>query len=420
VELVSGGPEYAVSCIGISGNKIDYIGTQLPADYENAEIIDGTNKLAAPGMVNTHGHVSMTLLRSYADDMSLMDWLNNKIWPVEARMDADDIYWGAMLAMLEMIKSGTTSFADMYSFMDRVAQATEESGLRGNLSRGLLELGDEAAGQARLDENVQFFKDWNGKAEGRIRVTLGPHAPYTCSTSYLKKIRDAAEALGCELQMHLAETKGECERTLKEYGKTPIEYAVNLGLADCGLIAAHCVCVTPQDIALMAEHNIRVAHNPQSNLKLASGIAPVPEMLAAGVKVGLGTDGPSSNNNLDLLEECRLAAMLHKSVKGDPLAVPAKKAWEMATKTGAEVLGFSGVGELKVGQLADIVLYNMQAPHWYPRHDRLSLLVYSACAADVDTVICDGKILLKDKIFLTLDEEKIYAEANACALRLTK
>lgn len=402
--------------IAVEDNKITYVGADIPANMQEAEIIDGQGKLATAGMVNTHGHVSMTLLRSYADDMALMDWLQNKIWPIEDKMDANDIYWGAMLGIAEMLKGGTTCFADMYAFMEDVARACAEAGIRANLCRGLIGVAPDK--DIKLAENNTLAENWQGYDHGRIRVTYGPHAPYTCPVDYLEKVIKAAADHKAEIQMHLCETKFEVESCVKEHGVTPIKLMDNLGMFELGTVAAHCVHLTDEDMEIMAAKKVRVAHNPQSNLKLASGIAPVAQMLEKGICVGLGTDGASSNNNLDMLEECRAAAMLHKATTFDPLVVPAAKAWEMATCDGAKVLGFENLGTLEAGKLADIVLWDMHKPYWYPRHNKLSQLVYAANSSDADTVIIAGKKVLEGGRLLTFDEEKIYAEAQACAEKL--
>lgn len=410
-------PNNKLYCLAIDDKKIVSVGTKCPDDFIPDEIIDGKGMLATAGMVNTHGHVSMTLLRSYADDMSLMDWLENKIWPIEAKMNANDIYWGAMLGIAEMLKSGTTCFADMYCFMDDVARAVAETGIRANLSRGLIGLAPDK--DVKLQENTQLVKDWNGYDSGRIRITYGPHAPYTCPVDYLQNIIRAAADNNAEIQMHLCETKGEVENCLKEHHLTPIQLMDSLDMFEIGTIAAHCVYLNETDMEIMAAKNVRVAHNPQSNLKLASGIAPVEKMLEKGICVGLGTDGVSSNNNLDLLEECRAAAMLHKTTSLNPLIVPAETAWDMATVNGAQVLGFADSGKLEAGADADIVLWDMHKPYWYPRHNKLSLLVYAANSSDVDTVLVAGKVVVKNGKLTTFDEEKIYFEANKCAESLT-
>lgn len=402
--------------IAIENNKIISVAKELPPNMVDADVIDGKGKLATAGMVNTHGHVSMTLLRSYADDMALMDWLQNKIWPIEDKMKADDIYWGAMLGIAEMLKGGTTCFADMYAFMEDVARACAETGIRANLSRGLIGVAPDK--DVKLAENTVLAKNWQNYDEGRIRITYGPHAPYTCPLDYLEKVIKEAAANNAEIQMHLCETKFEVENCIKEHGSTPIKLMDRLGMFELGTIAAHCVHLTDEDMEIMAAKKVRVAHNPQSNLKLASGIAPIPAMLEKGICVGLGTDGASSNNNLDMLEECRTAAMLHKAVDYNPLAIPAQKAWEMATVDGAKTLGFANLGLLEKGQLADIVLWDMHKSYWYPRHNKLSQLVYAASSNDADTVIVAGKKVVEGGKLLTFDEEKIYAEAEACTRKL--
>ena len=409
-------PNGELQNIAIEDNKIVYVGSEVPADFAADEIVDGKGKLATAGMVNTHGHVSMTLLRSYADDMALMDWLQNKIWPIEDKMEANDIYWGAMLGIVEMLKGGTTCFADMYAFMEDVAHACAETGIRANLSRGLIGVAPDK--DVKLAENTALAKNWQGYDNGRIRVTYGPHAPYTCPVDYLEKVIKEAAANNAEIQMHLCETKFEVDTVLKEHGMTPIQLMDKLGMFELGTIAAHCVWLSEEDMDIMAAKHVRVAHNPQSNLKLASGIAPVARMLEKGICVGLGTDGASSNNNLDMLEECRAAAMLHKATTFDPLVVPASKAWEMATVDGAKTLGFANLGLLEAGQLADIVLWDMHKPYWYPRHNKLSQLVYAASANDADTVFVAGKKVVEGGKLLTFDEERIYAEAEACTRKL--
>lgn len=404
--------------IAIEGSIIKSVGTP-PDNWQADRIIDCTNKLVLPGFVNAHTHAAMTLFRSYADDMLLMDWLQNKIWPAEANLTDEDVYWGTQLAIAEMLKSGTTTFADMYFFMPEVARAVAESGIRAVLSRGMAGVAPTA--QQALIESESFYNEWQDAAGGRITVMLGPHAPYTCPPEYLVKVVELAHKLGAQIHIHLSETAGEVQTCQEKHGKSPIALMNELGVLDCGVLAAHCVHLSPEDIAIMAEKNVRVAHNPGSNMKLASGVAPVPELLKAGVIVGLGTDGAASNNNLDMLEELRLAAMLHKVHRGDPLAIPAATAVDMATRQGAVAVGIGQkTGLLAPGYKADITLFNMHAPHWYPRHDRISLLTYAASAADVHTVLVDGKILLDNRQLITIDEERLMAEVEQRGMRLVK
>lgn len=396
--------------IGINGSTIAYVGTD---PVEGRTVLEGRDHLAVPGWVNAHTHVAMTLFRSYADDMALMDWLQNRIWPLEAKLDGRAVYWGSLLGIAEMIRTGTTCFADMYFFMEETAKAAADSGIRAVLSRGLTGSSAED-GAARLEENTELYKNWHGAQDGRITVMLGPHAPYTCSPDYLESVIARARELGAEIHMHLSETAGEVTDCREKYGKSPIALMESLGMFDGGTLAAHCVHVDEEDMDILARHGVRVAHNPQSNLKLASGIAPVARMLQKGITVSLGTDGASSNNNLDMLEEVRLAAMLAKVQAGDPKVVPASQALAMGTWMGAKAVGLSGVGKVEVGQKADIVLYNMDSPAWYPRHDRTSLLVYAASSADVDTVLVDGNILLRKGELTTIDLEKVTAEVGQC------
>jgi 5-methylthioadenosine/S-adenosylhomocysteine deaminase len=416
-EVYTGG-QVVRADVAIDGAVIDRVG-EVPAGWPADRVIDCTDKLVMPGFVNAHTHAAMTLFRSYADDMALMDWLQTKIWPAEANLTGEDVYWGTMLAVAEMIKGGTTAFADMYFFMDEVARAVDDSGIRAALSRGMAGVAPTA--QQALAESEAFYRDWHGGAGGRVTVMLGPHAPYTCPPDYIRKVTALAAKLGAEIHIHLAETAGEVENCVKEHGKSPIALMNDLELFDFGVLAAHCVHLSSEDMAIMKAKQVRVAHNPGSNMKLASGAAPVPALMAAGVTVGLGTDGASSNNNLDMLEEMRLAALLNKVFSLDPLAVPAPQAVDMATAQGAKAIGLGGVtGELAPGFKADIAIFDMTACHWYPRHDRLSLLVYAAGAADVHTVLVDGKVLLDARSLTTIDEERVKREANARGLRLVE
>lgn len=402
--------------LGIKGSVISQIGA---LDVNADKVINCQNKLIIPGFVNTHTHAAMTLFRSYADDMLLMDWLQTKIWPAEENLTADDVYWGTQLAIAEMLKSGTTCFADMYFFMPDVAKAVAESGIRAVLSRGMAGVAP-TANQA-LAESENFYTEWHNAADGRITVMLGPHAPYTCPPDYLKKVMALAEKLGSQIHIHLSETAGEVADCQKQYGKSPIALMQEIGILDYGVLAAHCVHVSAADMDIMKAKQVRVAHNPGSNMKLASGIAPVPEMLQAGICVGLGTDGPASNNNLDMLEEVRLAAMLHKVQRLDPLAIPAQTAVAMATVNGAKALGLGNItGKIQVNYKADVTIFDMQQPHWYPRHDCLSLLAYAASGRDVHTVIVDGKVLLDNYKLTTIDEERLLFEAGNRGLRLVQ
>lgn len=415
VDILTGSETIKNGAIAIEDGYIKkiYSAKDLEAKWdllkqESKELLDGHHRLAAPGLVNTHTHIAMGLFRNYADDLELMDWLENAIWPTEAKLNDHYVKWGTQLGIAEMLRSGTTTFSDMYFFMETTAQEVKATGIRAVLSRGLAGIAPTA--DVALVENADLYRKWHGFDHDRIKVLLGPHAPYTCPDNYMEKVIALSYEIGAGIHMHLSETKGEVENVMKATGKTPIAHMHDLGLFYNGALAAHCVHVTPEDMAIMAENKVAVAHNPQSNLKLASGIAPVPEMLKAGITVGLGTDGSASNNNADMLEEVRLAAMLHKARLYDPKAIPAQVAWNMGTLEGAKALGYQDLGELKEGFRADIALYNTDQVHWMPRYNDLAALVYSANSADVESVIVAGKVLMKDKELLTIDEEQLRAQ----------
>ena len=405
--------------IGIENGKILFCGTR-PAGWQADEVIDCRNSFTTPGFVNAHTHAAMTLFRSYADDMALLDWLQQKIWPAEAKLVAEDVYWGTQLAIAEMLASGTTAFADMYFFMDQVAKACQETGMRASLSRGLIEA-DGPQQDQRFEENEQLFVDYHGAADGRITVMLGPHAPYTCPPECMKKVVAMAQRLGAEIHVHLAETQWEVDQSMKKYGKSPVAVLNELGVFERGTLAAHCVWVSPEDIEILAAKKVRVVHNPASNMKLASGAAPVAAMLAAGVTVALGTDGATSNNNLDMLEEVRMASFLQKLNRMDPTVLPTRQVLALATQGGAAALGQAdSLGKIAPGYKADLAIFDMSAPHWCPQHDLASMLAYAANAADVSHTLVDGRVLYRKGEFTTLDIEKVKAEAGARGLRLVK
>lgn len=411
-------PDYTtkVADIAITDDKIVAVG-EAPADFVADRTIEGKDHMAVPGLVNAHTHASMTLLRSYGDDMELMDWLNNRIWPVEAKMVEKDIRVGAELAVLEMIKSGTTAYADMYGpHMESVADITINAGIRGVLARG--PIGFMPGSEKVLEQNVELFKNYNGAGDGLISIFLGIHGPYTCPPAFCEKAASLAKVNNMPVHIHMSETQAEINQMAEKYGKRPFKYIEETGFFDMPAIAAHCVWLDDEDISIIKKHNISAIHNPGSNMKLASGVSPVPRLIREGVNVALGTDGASSNNNLDMLEEVRLAAMLHKVNELDPLAVPAREALKMGTENGAKALLLDGVGTIEVGNKADIVLYNMNRPEWCPRHDLVSLLVYSASSASVDTVLCNGKVIMEKGEVLTMDEERILHEAQEVAMDL--
>lgn len=405
--------------VKVIGSKIAYIGTENQ-ESSGLEIIDGKGKVLMPGLVNCHTHIPMSLLRSYADDMALHTWLYEHIFVVEAKLTAEDVYWGSQLALLEMVAGGTTCFADMYYFIDKIAEATAESGMRGLLSRGLINgaVLEDYSEDDRLNEAISVFRDWNGAFDGRIRIALAPHAVYTCSPQYIRAIRDTAEKLNAYVHVHVDETVKEHNDCLQQYGKTPVKHLYGTGLFDLPTIAAHCVHVTDRDMDLMKEKNVTFVHNPGSNLKLASGIAPVPDALEKGLNVALGTDGASSNNNLNMWEEINLASLIHKGARLDPLTVNAGESFRMATANGAKALGFSETGKIEEGFCADMIIIDAQKPHYFPKHNLISNIAYAAQASDVETVFVDGKILYHKGEYKTLDKEKILYNVEKTCNRL--
>ena len=404
--------------VAIEGNEIVGIGGDIrgPAD----EVIDAKGKVVLPGLINAHTHSAMTLFRGFADDMELDPWLRTKIWPVEKKLRADDCYIGALLACLEMIKSGTTCFADQYFFMERVADAVEESGIRGILSHGIIELGDAGRREREIAAGERLVKRYHGRADGRILTQFGPHAPYTCSPECLIEVKELSKRYGVGIHIHLAETRWEVEDEIpKRYGKRSVGHLDSIGFLGPEVLAAHCVWLNGVEIATLRERGVKPVHNPASNMKIGCGIAPVPEMLEAGIPVAIGTDGAASNNTLDLLNEMKFAALLHKVRKLDPTAMPAQSVLEMATINGARALGIEDrVGSLEIGKLADVVVVDLQTPHLTPLHNVVSHLVYNAVGNDVDSVIIDGKTVMLDREVLTLDGRRVLEMAQSTAEEL--
>lgn len=399
--------------IYIEKDKITHIG-ELREDIKVDRTIDGKNKVAMPGLINAHTHIGMSLLRNYADDLPLHEWLTEKIWPTEAKLRGEDVYWGSMLSMVEMIQSGTTAFCDMYFFMEEVGRGLEKSGIRGVLTRGLIE--EQEKNEEKLLETKTLYENWHGKGDGRIKVMVAPHAPYTCSPKFIEKTMELADELNTGIHIHLSETEKELKESLEQWGKTPIEHVNDLGLFEFHTVAAHCVHVNEKDIEIMKAKNVYPVNNPSSNLKLASGFAPVDKMLKVGIPLALGTDGSSSNNNLNMFEEIHLASIINKAVNKDAVSVPAVEALKMATINGAKALDWDEeIGSIEVGKKADIILIDTNKPHLCPMHNPISALAYSAQGSDVDTVIVDGKIIMEKREIKTIDVEEVmyYTEKIA-------
>ena len=386
--------EGAVTSIYIEGERIAAVGAK--ARVEADTVIDGKQKAAVPGFVNTHTHAAMTLLRSYADDMPLQAWLEKAIWPRERKIEPEDVYWGTKLACLEMIKGGTTAFNDMYFHMDQAARAVKEMGIRAVLSEGFIDLRDPSRGEELLKAQQAMLKKVEGVGTDRVKPALGPHAIYTVSRDSLQAMKDLSDTKGYPIHIHLAETKQEVDDCASQQGMRPVRYLESLGLLSRQLVAAHCCWVDRDEIDLMARSGVKVSHCPTSNMKLAAGTMPYNAMREAGILVSLGTDGPASNNNLDMLESMKFAGLLQKLTSGDPTVAPAAEVFEMGTLGGARTLGLDS-GLIEEGRLADIALIDLRRPELNPPHDLKSLLVYSAHGNVVDTVICDGQVLMKGR-----------------------
>jgi 5-methylthioadenosine/S-adenosylhomocysteine deaminase len=404
--------------LAIAEDKIVGVGS-APDGFVPDRILDGRDRIVLPGLVNTHTHLSMTLMRNYADDLAFWPWLLERVKPLEDHLVPEDVRIGARLGIAEMIRGGTTCFHDMYFHLDEVASEVASSGLRARLCGALFD--NSGQGEALLAHAVGVHERWHGKGDGRVTVGLGPHSAYLCSEGYLREILGEAERLECGLHIHVAETEREVAESLAKHGMTPVQQLAELGCFGVPVVAAHGIYVDSVDQRLLREGGVAVAHNPGSNLKLANGIAPVQELLANGVNVSLGTDGAASNNNLNLFEEMHLAALLQKWLRRDAEALPARQALRMATINGAKALGLDAqIGSLEVGKQADVVLVDAAQPHLAPRHDPIALLVYSAQAADVCTVLVNGRILLEEREFSTLDGPALLTQAAEQTRRLLR
>lgn len=393
--------------IYIEGGIIKEVGQHPCKEYchKASRVIDGDQMVAIPGLINGHTHTPMSILRGYADDLPLMDWLQ-KVWAVEAKMTDEDMYWSSMLSMIEMVKSGTTTFSDMYYGMDKIASGVEKIGLRALLCQGIIE--GESAGDGLLADTVAFAEKWQNGAKGRITTLLSPHAPYTCSPQLIEKIVTEAHRLDCSIHTHLAETRDEIKIIKERYNETPIKLMDKIGLFTRHVIAAHGVYVTDEEIDILSRKKVGLIHNPKSNMKLASGVAPIQKMLKKGVIVGIGTDGAASNNVLDMFEEMRFASLLQKVNLEDPTALTAYDTLAMGTSRGAKAVGLGQtIGTIEIGKKADLTLVDLSSTHTSPLNDIVSHLIYSVKAENVAYTIVDGNILLDDKRIMTIDEEEV-------------
>jgi len=403
--------------VAISRDRIVALGprSKLEKEFRPLRTISANAELVMPGLINTHTHVPMSLFRGIANDRSLKDWLEHFIFPAEVKnVTADFVYWGTLLGDLEMIQSGITTFADMYYFEDQVARGTKQAGLRAVLGETWLDFPapDNKTFDAMVAYTERFLKQYQG--DSLITPAVAPHAPFTVSPDHLMAAKSLADRFHAPLLIHVAETKHEEDDIMARYHATPVQHLKNIGFLESSVVAAHCVWVDDRDIATLKESNVGCAHNPSSNMMLASGVAPVTKLLQAGVDVGLGTDGPAgSNNDFNLFEEIDLASKLQKITQMDPKALPAVQSVKMATLGGARVLKMDkDIGSLEAGKKADLIIIDLNHANEIPLYDYYAALAYSIKGCDVDTSIIDGRIVMRHRHVLTLNEEQIFQKAR--------
>ncbi len=406
------------SSIAIQDARVVAIGA-TPRDFIADEIIDANNHVALPGLFNAHTHAAMTLLRGSAEDLPLARWFNEGIWRTESALQEEDVYWGTALAACEMIHSGTVAFADHYFWMHQVARVVQESGMKALLAWCVF--GSDFAkemGPTTLELTSDFVAEFQNSAGGRIKTMLGPHSPYISTERALRDTANTARKLNVGCHIHVSESQAQVDNSYKQFGKSPVAYLNDLGMFDNPSIAAHAIYVNDDDIEILRAKNVTVAACPKTHLKLAMQTTRLVDLVNAGVQVALGTDGAASNNTLDMLEVLRLAALLQKHDTGDATVLPLFQALQLATQHGARAMGFNHSGVIQVGADADLILLDMDKPHLVPRHNLAANIVHSARASDVNYVIVNGNVLLRNGELTTLDEEKIMREAQARGLRM--
>jgi 5-methylthioadenosine/S-adenosylhomocysteine deaminase len=408
--------------VAIAGNSIVAAGSSADfAGCASKTVIDARGGIIMPGLVNTHTHAAMTCFRGLADDLDLMTWLNDHIFPAEAKLTSERVYAGALLACAEMILSGTTCFADMYLFEDAVAQAAKDAGMRAVVGEVLYDFPSPNYGA--VENGFSYTADLMAKwrDDPLVTVAVEPHSPYLCAPELLAEAEALSAANNAPLIIHVAETRSETESIRSAYGKTPVAHLAEIGLLSPRLVACHCVVLSEEDIAVLKENNVKVSHNPESNMKLAAGVAPVPRLLSEGVCVGLGTDGCTSNNDLDMFSEMDTAAKIHKVTASDPTVMDARTVLRMATIEGARVLGLDGVtGSLEKGKRADVIVVDTDKPHLTPLYDARSHLVYAAGGSDVAAAIVEGRLVMEDRRILTLDVAEAMAVVAGIASDIRK
>ena len=404
--------------IVLKGSIIQYAGSSKNWKENFDRTIDASNHIVIPGFVNAHTHLAMTLMRGIADDLPLKTWLDEIIFPIESKLSKDDVYYGTLLALVESIRTGTTTITDFYFYEEEAYKAIKESGMRANI-------GFSYASKPHMDNLIlnrarNFFEKYNNGEDGRIMVSLAPHSPYTCDLKLLKETGALAQKLKASVQIHLHETKKEVEDYRKKYGKTPIEKLEEIGFFNAKVNAAHCVWMSENDIKILKENNVGITINPQSNLKLGSGIPDIARLIDNDITVSVGTDGAASNNNLAIIEDIRLASLLAKGVSLNPSELNAFQTLRLATVNGAKNLGFNDVGLIKEGYKGDLILIDTSKANLMPLTDPHSLVAYSMYPEDVDTVIINGKIVMENKKILTIDEGFVKEKFKESYKRISK
>lgn len=403
--------------IAIDGARILAAG-DVPTDFAPQAVVDGSGHLAVPGWFNAHCHAAMTYERGWAEDLPFPRWLNERIWVAESALEPEDVYWGAALAACEMIRGGVVAFNDHYFHMDQVARVVEESGLKACLAWCVFGIGDDKEVGANLQGTLEFVDRWQGKADGRIRTALGPHSPYVCPPDLLQEVAVLARERNLAVHLHLSESEEQVRNSKEKRGASPVEHLERLGILDGHCVAAHCLVTSDSDLEILSHKDVTIAHTPITYMKLAMGACDLSRFESRGIRVAIGTDGPGSNGDMDMMAAIRQTVMLQKHERRDPAALAGDAALRMATRAGALAMGFDDSGEIAAGRAADIILLDMDKPHLLPRHDVVANVVHAAKSADVSHVWVDGRLLYENGKILTLDEERIRAKADEGARQM--
>jgi len=405
--------------VGVCGGTIDYIGNVMP-EKDYGQVYEGAGKLLMPGFFNIHAHSPMTLMRGYGENMALQDWLNKRIFPFEAKLDGEAVYWATKLALAESLQYGIVSTSDMYYFNEEMARAVLESGAKANISCSVTCFDESDLWDLPIyRESKDIYRRYHNAGDDRLKIDMSLHAEYTSNEKIVRQLADYNREMNARMQVHVSETKDEVEACKQRHGgRTPVEYLEAAGLFDQPTIAAHCVWLEGEDFDILAERGVSVASCPVSNAKLSSGVANIPKMLAKGINVGIGTDSVSSNNSLNFIEEIKAFAIASKAAFGDPTAISPVQALQCATYHGALAQGRNDCGKMKEGFRADLIVLDLNRPHMRPIHELANNVVYSACGSDVVLTMVDGEVLYRDGEFLTMDIEETIAKTEEAVRRI--